>query len=87
MPRSDTVFKRILVAVDGSESSSRASKVAMRIAKQNEAELILVSVVQVSQCGTELRRNPSNSDDLRTPLLQNPFDRPIEGRLFAMRMP
>jgi nucleotide-binding universal stress UspA family protein len=40
------VFKRILVAVDGSESSLRAAKVAVRLAKRNEAKLLVVSVIQ-----------------------------------------
>ena len=43
---SDRVFKRILVAVDGSESSFRAARVAVRIAKRNEADLLVVSVIQ-----------------------------------------
>jgi nucleotide-binding universal stress UspA family protein len=42
---SEKVFRRILIAVDGSESSSRAAKTAVRLAKRNEAELIVVSVV------------------------------------------
>ena len=42
---SGRVFKRILVAVDGSQSSLRAAKVGVRLAKRNEAELIVVSVV------------------------------------------
>lgn len=42
---SERVFRRILVAVDGSESSSRAAKIAVRLAKRNKAELIVVSVV------------------------------------------
>lgn len=42
---SERVFTRILVAVDGSESSSRAAKTAVRLAKRNEAELIVLSVV------------------------------------------
>jgi nucleotide-binding universal stress UspA family protein len=42
---SESVFKRILVAVDGSQSSLRAAKVGVRLAKRNEAELIVVSVV------------------------------------------
>jgi nucleotide-binding universal stress UspA family protein len=40
------VFKRILVAVDGSESSIRAARVAARLAKRNEADLLVVSVIQ-----------------------------------------
>jgi len=43
---SDRVFKRILVAVDGSESSFRAARVAARLAKRNEADLLVVSVIQ-----------------------------------------
>ena len=43
---SDRVFKRILVAVDGSESSFRAARVAVRLAKRNEADLLVVSVIQ-----------------------------------------
>ena len=40
------MFKRILVAVDGSESSFRAARVAARLAKRNEADLLVVSVIQ-----------------------------------------
>ncbi len=43
---SDRVFKRILIAVDGSESSFRAARVAARVAKRNGAELLVVSVIQ-----------------------------------------
>ncbi|MGP8070826.1 MAG: universal stress protein [Candidatus Bathyarchaeia archaeon] len=43
---SDRVFKRILVAVDGSESSFRAARVAIKLAKRNEADLLVVSVIQ-----------------------------------------
>ncbi len=42
----DRVFKWILVAVDGSESSFRAARVAARLAKRNEAELLVVSAIQ-----------------------------------------
>jgi nucleotide-binding universal stress UspA family protein len=41
----DKAFKRILVAVDGSESSLSAARVAVRLAKRNEAELLVLSVV------------------------------------------
>jgi nucleotide-binding universal stress UspA family protein len=44
--RVDSVFKRILVAVDGSEGSFRAARVAARLAKRNEADLLVVSVIQ-----------------------------------------
>jgi nucleotide-binding universal stress UspA family protein len=43
---SERVFRRILVAIDGSESSFRAAKYAVRLAKHNEAELIVISVIQ-----------------------------------------
>jgi nucleotide-binding universal stress UspA family protein len=43
---SERVFRRILVAIDGSESSFRAARYAVRLAKRNEAELIVVSVIQ-----------------------------------------
>ena len=43
---SDRNFKRILVAVDGSESSFKAARVAVRLAKRNEADLLVVSVIQ-----------------------------------------
>ncbi len=39
------LFKRIVVAVDGSRSSSRALQIAARLAKTNKAELTVVSVV------------------------------------------
>jgi nucleotide-binding universal stress UspA family protein len=43
---SDRAFKRILVAVDGSESSFRAARVAAKLAKRNEADLLVVSVIE-----------------------------------------
>jgi nucleotide-binding universal stress UspA family protein len=43
---SERVFKRILVAVDGSERSFRAARLAVKLAKRNEAELLVVSVIQ-----------------------------------------
>jgi nucleotide-binding universal stress UspA family protein len=45
LDRSDKAFKRILVAMDGSESSLRAVKVAVRLARRNRAELLILSVV------------------------------------------
>jgi nucleotide-binding universal stress UspA family protein len=44
--QSEKAFRRILVAIDGSDSSFRAAKYAVRLAKRDEAELIVVSVVQ-----------------------------------------
>ena len=38
-------FKRVLVAVDGSENSKRASRVALRIAERNGAGLIILNVI------------------------------------------
>jgi nucleotide-binding universal stress UspA family protein len=38
-------FKRVLLAVDGSENSKRASRVAMNIAKKNNAYLVVLHVV------------------------------------------
>jgi nucleotide-binding universal stress UspA family protein len=38
-------FKRILLAVDGSENSERASRVAMALAEGNNAYLVIVNVV------------------------------------------
>jgi nucleotide-binding universal stress UspA family protein len=43
---SEIAFKRILVAVDGSDSSTRAGRLAARLAKRNEADLLVVSVIQ-----------------------------------------
>jgi nucleotide-binding universal stress UspA family protein len=37
--------RKILVAVDGSENSLRASKVAIAFAKENKAELIVLNVI------------------------------------------
>ncbi len=39
------MFKKILVAVDGSDSSVHALEVAATVAKQNEASLTIVTVV------------------------------------------
>lgn len=44
---SERAFKRIMVAVDGSESSLRAGKYAVNLAKRDEADLIVVSVVHM----------------------------------------
>jgi nucleotide-binding universal stress UspA family protein len=54
------MFRRILVALDGSESSFRAAKYAVGLAKRNEAELIVVSVIQT----------PTR------PFIQTPIERP-----------
>jgi nucleotide-binding universal stress UspA family protein len=42
----DAAFTKILVAVDGSKSASKAAKTAVKLAKRNAANLIVVSVVQ-----------------------------------------
>jgi nucleotide-binding universal stress UspA family protein len=42
---SRAVFKRILVAVDGSENSFSAAKVAINLARKHEAELIIVNAL------------------------------------------
>jgi nucleotide-binding universal stress UspA family protein len=39
------VFAKILVAVDGSKKSDRAAKVAVKLAKRNAAELLVISVI------------------------------------------
>jgi nucleotide-binding universal stress UspA family protein len=38
-------FKRILLAVDGSENSERASRVAVSLAEKNKAYLVILNVV------------------------------------------
>ncbi len=62
---SGRVSKRILVAVDGSQSSLRAAKVGVQLAKPNEAELIAVSVIPRPAYGpppvTELKREVETS--------------------------
>ena len=40
------LFRRIVLAVDGSKSSQHATKAAMQIARNSRAELIVTSVVQ-----------------------------------------
>jgi nucleotide-binding universal stress UspA family protein len=40
-----TDFKRVLLAVDGSDNSERASRIAMNIAKKNNAYLAVLNVV------------------------------------------
>jgi nucleotide-binding universal stress UspA family protein len=42
---SESVFAKILVAIDGSKHAANASKMAIRLAKRDGAELIVVSVV------------------------------------------
>jgi nucleotide-binding universal stress UspA family protein len=42
----DTAFTKILVAVDGSKSATKAAKTAVKLAKRNAANLIVVSVIQ-----------------------------------------
>ena len=42
---STTLFKKILVAVDGSESSSRAAKVALDLAEKLKAELTVLHAI------------------------------------------
>jgi nucleotide-binding universal stress UspA family protein len=39
------MFARILVAIDGSENSSRAADLAIDLAKKSEAALFVISVV------------------------------------------
>jgi len=40
------LFKRVLVAIDGSKSALRAAKVAAKLAQRNDSELLVVCVVQ-----------------------------------------
>ncbi len=42
---SESTFKRILVAVDGSENSLTAARVAINLAKKHSADLIMVNAV------------------------------------------
>jgi nucleotide-binding universal stress UspA family protein len=42
-----SVFKKILVPIDGSENSIRAANVGIKIAKYTGAELVILSVVAV----------------------------------------
>lgn len=39
------IFKNICVATDGSEASMKAAKIAIRIAKQNSANLFIIYVI------------------------------------------
>src|SRR6266705_260048 len=43
--RSTALFKKILVAVDGSESSNRAARVALGLAERLKAELIVLHAI------------------------------------------
>jgi|SRR6266702_2239491 len=43
--RSTVLFKKILVAVDGSESSNRAARVALGLAERLKAELIVLHAI------------------------------------------
>jgi nucleotide-binding universal stress UspA family protein len=45
LSRSTNLFKKILVAVDGSESASRAANVALELADKLKAELIILHAV------------------------------------------
>jgi nucleotide-binding universal stress UspA family protein len=45
-------FEKVLVCVDGSESSMKAADYAVMLAKQNGAQLIALNVI-VSQLGYE----------------------------------
>ncbi|MBO0888652.1 universal stress protein, partial [Candidatus Bathyarchaeota archaeon] len=42
---SSMVFKKIMVALDGSESSNRASKVALGLAEKLRAELVVLHAI------------------------------------------
>lgn len=44
---SETLFKRILVAVDGSENSFLAAKVAIDLAKKHQARLTIVTAIYI----------------------------------------
>ncbi len=57
MPRqgaSSSSFKRVLVAVDGSENSMRAARVAVEMAQKYEAELMVLHVIPATAYGTSL---------------------------------
>jgi nucleotide-binding universal stress UspA family protein len=47
----DILLKRILVPLDGSDSSSRAAKYAIKVAKMANAEIIFMhaDVIQISR--------------------------------------
>src|ERR1700751_4942314 len=70
-------FKRVLLAVDGSENSERASRVAMNIAKENNAYLVVLNVVP----GIKYYFGMSS----RVPLPQTTYDQLMEAATTTAR--
>lgn len=61
------VLRKVLVAVDGSEASVKATDFALTIAKNNEAEAIFLHVLESAKAAKELEEEVAPTQRLPEP--------------------
>ena len=71
------MIKKILVATDASEASSRAVSFAARLSVQHEAELLILNVIRDMQLPAELKQAPEFEafNNARDELMRQAADR------------